>query len=193
MELAKQRGYKPAADEQAAYDAAMNSGALDGTTGGADAQVLEGSGIKEVNGKSVPAGGCIGESNRKIDAEAASTETARQISAETFTRSKTDSRVVAAFSAWSDCMKGKGYKYKEPLDASDDPQFSSREVTPQEIATATADIGCRDKTNVAKVWFDVETEYQKKMIEERAVQLNQETEELDSTVKKAAEILAGTR
>ncbi|NML54734.1 hypothetical protein HHL19_18990 [Streptomyces sp. R302] len=193
MALSKERGYKPDAAQQDAYDAAMKAGALDGLTGGADSQTLEGGGAKEVNGKKVPNGGCIGQANRMIDAEAAQTSTAQQISAETFTRSKADARVVKAFAAWSSCMKKKGYNYKEPLDASDDPRFSSREVTSEEISTAVSDIECRNSTSVAKVWFDAETELQKRLIEEQAEQLNQESDALDAAVKKAADVLAGTR
>ncbi|MFB6828398.1 hypothetical protein [Streptomyces hydrogenans] len=193
MALSKERGYKPDAAQQDAYDAAMNAGALDGLTGGVDSQTLEGGGAQEVNGKKVPTGGCIGQANRLIDAEAAQTSTAQQISAETFTRSKADTRVVRAFAAWSSCMKEKGYNYKEPLDASDDPRFSSREVTSEEISTAVSDIECRNSTGVAKVWFDAETELQKRLIEEQAEQLNQESDALDAAVKKAADILAGTR
>ncbi|MFD4336885.1 hypothetical protein ACFWPP_06725 [Streptomyces anulatus] len=193
LKLAKGRGYKPDAAQQIAYDKAMNAGAVDGLTGGEDSQTLEGGGVKEVNGKKVPDGGCIGQADRKIGAQAVQSETAQQVSAETFTKSKTDARVVKAFDAWSKCMKGKGYNYAEPLDASDDPRFSSRDVTSEEIATATTDIECRDKTNVTQVWFKAESALQKKAIEDQAEQLNQEAEALDAAVKKAAEVVTGTR
>ncbi|MEU0103570.1 hypothetical protein [Streptomyces sp. NPDC006267] len=193
LALAKIRGYKPDAAQQVAYDKAMNAGAVDGLTGGEDSQTLEGGGVKEVNGKKVPDGGCIGQADRKMGAQAVQSETAQQVSAETFTKSKTDARVVKAFAAWSQCMKGDGYNYAEPLDASDDPRFSSPDVTSEEIATATADIECRDKTNVTQVWFEAETALQKKAIENQAEQLNQEAEALDAAVKKAAEVVTGTR
>lgn len=193
LALSKERGYKPAAADQAAYDEAMNDGAVDGTTGGADAQVLDGTGPRTVNGIKVPKGGCVGQADRRIDTQATQTNTAQQISSRTFIQSKSDSRVVKAFAAWSACMKEKGYTYAAPLDASDDPRFASPEVTPLEIATATADIGCRDRTNVAKVWFDAETDQQTKAIEDKAEQLEQESDALDAAVKKAADVVAGTR
>ncbi|MET7552357.1 hypothetical protein ABZS94_43295 [Streptomyces sp. NPDC005500] len=193
MALAKKRGYKPDADDQAAYDKAMNDGAADETIGEADSHMLDGSGPKTVNGIKVPEGGCLGQADRRIDAQATQTNTAQQISSQTFIQSKSASRVVKAFAAWSACMKGKGYNYAAPLDASDDPRFASPDVTPEEIATATADIGCRDKTNVAKIWFDAETDLQSKAIESKAEQLEQESNALDAAVKKAADVVAGTR
>lgn len=193
MELAKARGYKPDAAQQAAYEDAMNAGAVDGLTGGEDSQTLEGGGVEEVNGKKIPDGGCIGQADRKIGAQAVQSETAQKISAETFTKSKSDARVIKAFAAWSKCMKGKGYDYAEPLDASDDARFSSPDVTTEEISTATSDIECRDKTNVTQVWYEAESELQKNTIEDQAELLNEEAEELDAAVKKAAEVVAGTR
>lgn len=193
LELAKKRGYKPDADDQAAYDRAMDDGAVDETTGEADSQVLDGSGPKTVNGLKVPKGGCLGQSDRKINAQAAQTNTAQQISSQTFIQSKSVSRVVKAFAAWSACMKEKGYAYAAPLDASDDPRFATPDVTAEEIATATADIGCRDRTNVAKIWFDAETGLQTQEIEGKAEQLEQEADALDGAVKKAADVMAGSR
>ncbi|WP_244204298.1 hypothetical protein [Streptomyces africanus] len=192
MALAKERGYKPAADEQEAYDQAVEEGALDGTSGtGPDTQALEG-GAKKVGGKPVPEGGCLGEADRKISAGAANTTIAQTISNETFAQSQQSPEVVEAFKAWSDCMKASGFHYPRPLDASDDPQFGSRSVTPLEIRTATADISCRDKTKVAKIWFDAEVAIQNEEIESRPEQLNGERKSLNEAVKKAADVIAGS-
>jgi hypothetical protein len=192
MALAKERGYKPAADEQEAYDRAVEAGALDGTSGtGTGAQALEG-GIKKVGGKPVPEGGCLGEADRKVSAGAAKTTIAQTISNETFAQSQQIPGVVKAFKAWSDCMKRSGFHYARPLDASDDPQFGSPSVTPLEIRTATADISCRDKTKVAKIWFDAEVAMQNDEIESGAEQLNGERKSLNEAVKKAADVIAGS-
>ncbi|WP_240802675.1 hypothetical protein [Streptomyces sp. A0642] len=192
LELAKKRGYKPDADEQAAYDRAMNDG-MGETPTQAESQMLEGSGPAEVNGVKVPKGGCLGQADRRIDIQATQTASAQEISAQTFAESKSVGGVVKAFAAWSACMKEKGYTYAAPLDASDDPRFGSTEVTPEEIATATADIGCRDRTHVVKVWYDAERDLQTEAIEDKAEQLEQEADALDDAVKKAADVVAGTR
>ncbi|AMW12576.1 hypothetical protein A4E84_25685 [Streptomyces qaidamensis] len=192
MALAEERGYKPAAEEQEAYDRAVEKGALDGASGtGPDTRALEG-GVKEVGGKPVPEGGCLGEADRKISAGGANTTIAQTISNETFARSQQVPEVVEAFEAWSACMKKSGFDYARPLDASDDPRFGSQGVTPLEISTATADISCRDKTKVAKVWFDAEVAMQKEEIESGAERLNGERKSLNSAVKKAARVIAGS-
>jgi hypothetical protein len=193
MALAKERGYKPSAAEQEAYDQAVNLGAVDGTSGvGPDAQTLSG-GIKEVGGKPVPEGGCIGEADRRISAAAVQAAGAQKLGNEAFTKSKQVPQVTQAFAVWSACMKASGYTYAQPLDASDDPRFGSRDVTPLERATATADITCRNKTNVAKIWFDAEAALQDKEIEVQAEQLDKDRKDLNAAVKKAAAVVAGTR
>ncbi|MFE0774516.1 hypothetical protein [Streptomyces sp. NPDC058861] len=193
LALSKERGYKPSADEQAAYDAAVNKGAVDGTTSdGPDAKALTGA-VKEVNGKSVPEGGCSGQAQRQISADALEAKAAQQVANDAFLASQQDPKVTKAFKAWSDCMKGKGYSYAKPLDASDDPAFGSQDVTRREITTAMADISCRQMTSVAKIWFDAESALQQAAIEKQAEKLGQDRKRLDEAVKKAANAVAATR
>jgi hypothetical protein len=90
-------------------------------------------------------------------------------------------------------MKKSGYSYKEPLDASDDPKFSSPEVSRDEVATATADIACRKSTKVAVVWFEAESALQSAEIEKKAESLDEAKRDMDAAVKKTASILAQTR
>ncbi|MFJ3445228.1 hypothetical protein ACIPM2_29075 [Streptomyces sp. NPDC086081] len=192
MALAEERGYKPAADEQEAYDRAVEEGAVDGPSGGGpQQQALEGT-ARQVGGKPVPKGGCLAQADRKISAGGASATVAQTISNEAFAQSQQSPETVAAFKAWSDCMKASGFHYARPLDASDDPQFGSRDVTPLEIKTATTDISCRDRTKVAKIWFDAEVAIQNEKIESRPEQLNEERKALNTAVKKAADVIAGS-
>ncbi|MEV0924281.1 hypothetical protein AB0I99_03970 [Streptomyces spongiicola] len=192
MALAKERGYKPSAAEQEAYDRAVEIGAVDGTSGtGPDSKALEG-GAKQVGGKPVPQGGCLGEADQKISSDAQNTTVAQRISNEAFTESQQSPEVVTAFKAWSSCMKASGFNYERPLEASDDRRFGSRDVTPLEIKTATADISCRYKTNVAKIWYDNEVAIQNQKIESQPEQLIKERKSLDRAVRKAADIIAGS-
>lgn len=192
MALAEERGYKPAAAEQEAYDQAVEVGAVDGGSDtGPDTQVLEG-GARKVGGKSVPEGGCLGEADRKVSADAFNTTVAQTISNESFAESQQRPEVMKAFQTWSSCMKASGFAYERPLDASDDPRFGSQDVTPLEIRTATADITCRGKSDVAKIWFDAEVAVQHEKIEGQAEQLNKERESLDEAVKQAADVVAGS-
>ncbi|MFI9065642.1 hypothetical protein ACIGQE_27885 [Streptomyces sp. NPDC053429] len=179
-ELAKRRGYKPEEAEQAAYDAAVNVGAVDGTSAlGPDGQALQ---------------ACRGEARTKLKGDVIDySDEAQKLGNEAFVRSKEDPAVVAAFQAWSACMKEHGYDYKQPLDASDDPRFGSRNVTPEEIATATSDIACRDRTQVAKMWWQAETGLQGAALEKHAESLNKSRKDMDAAAKAAADVLAGKK
>lgn len=192
--LAGKRGYKPAAEEMAAYQKAVDMGAVDGTTtDGADGRVLNG-GAAEVDGRKIPEGGCVGQAERELgDKGALGSPLAQQISNDAFARAKQNPKVAKIFRQWSSCMKDSGYSYEEPLEAPDDPAFSSSEVTREEIETAKADLACRRLHNVAKVWFEAETVLQKKAVEEQAEELNQGREGIEEALRKASGILAGTR
>lgn len=90
-----------------------------------------------------------------------------QIDIEGYKASLTDPAVKAVFAKWSSCMKGKGYTYAAPPDAQDDPKFADPEhITAEEIATAKADLACRDQYPVAKTWFDTEVKLQQAAITE---------------------------
>ncbi|MBP0448739.1 hypothetical protein J5Y04_04170 [Kitasatospora sp. RG8] len=73
-----------------------------------------------------------------------------------------DTRVRAALDAWSSCMKGLGYQYQTPVDASaaawPDP------VGQKERDTATADMGCKTQAKLLATWYAVEEGYQKALI-----------------------------
>ncbi|WP_420711037.1 hypothetical protein [Streptomyces sp. NRRL F-2580] len=179
-ELAKRRGYKPDEAEQAAYDAAVNVGAVDGTSAeGPDGKALQ---------------VCIGEARTKLGGNPATYgEEAQKLGNEAFARSKEDLKVVAAFQAWSSCMKEQGYDYKQPLDASDDQRFGGRDVTAEEIATATADISCRNRTHVAKIWWEAESKLQTAALEKNAETLEKARKDLDASVKAVADVLSGEK
>ncbi|MFD7539233.1 hypothetical protein [Streptomyces sp. NPDC059819] len=179
-ELAKKRGYKADASEQAAYDTAVDQGAVDGTTAnGPDGKALQ---------------DCIGQAHQRISADAKEfSEDAQRLGNEAFVKAKSDPEVVSAFQAWSSCMKEQGYIYKEPLDASDDSRFQGREVTPLEISTALADIACRNRTHVAKIWWQAEVKLQRTSMEKNAETLDASRKKLDAAVKSAAGVLSGAK
>ncbi|MEL3944664.1 MULTISPECIES: hypothetical protein [Streptomyces] len=191
LALTKKRGYKPDAAEQVAYDAAVQEGAVDEDESPAEATVLNGD-VKKYDGKKVPQGGCSGRADRTLSGGKGSfySDFAEDLGNEAFVRSMKEPKVVAVFGQWSACMKKHGYSYKAPLDASDDPRFSAPEVTPEEIATATADIGCRKRYHVAKTWYETEVRLQNKAIEKNEERLSDAKDRLDIAVKRAAKTLA---
>ncbi|MGI5399211.1 hypothetical protein ACQEVG_07075 [Streptomyces sp. CA-135486] len=170
-ETAAGRGYHPAAEQQQAYDEAMMAGAVDES--GADEGKLRAC-VQAADGQAPPA---------------QPAELVQRINGESFMQSKNDPNVVAALAKWSSCMKAKGYSYKEPMEANDDPRFNDQhKVTALEIATAKADIQCRDRYSVEKTWFDAEVKLQLKAIEENRPALEKVKARNKAAVAKASTI-----
>jgi hypothetical protein len=126
--------------------------------------VLTGRGAHVVAGRTVPAGGCSGEATRHLNAGAprdADPDLAQNLSQRSYFRSKSDQRVLAAQRSWSTCMNGHGYHYPDPLAAAADKRFRSWPVTPLEIATAKADIACKNQTDLVGIRSAVESDLQR--------------------------------
>lgn len=80
-----------------------------------------------------------------------------------------DDRVLAVTQAWSACMAGHGYTYDTPLDPVDDflvePAATLPPPSEQEVATALADVACKQEVGFEAVWFAVEAELQQAQID----------------------------
>ncbi|MGW5531617.1 hypothetical protein [Streptomyces xanthochromogenes] len=167
--LAARRGYHPDAADQEARDRAMAAGAVD--PAGADADVLRGCSASA--GLTVPA---------PVQAEVV-----QAIMRDSYAESAKTPEVVAVFARWSACMKAKGYSYAKPTDVDDDPRFHARDgVGDVEIATATADVACRTRIPVAKVWFEAESALQTKAIRANQDVLNTVRAGVEQAVGRAA-------
>jgi len=71
----------------------------------------------------------------------------------TFEASQRVRAVAAVFGAWSRCMRAKGFAYRTPLGAANDPAWTrSAHASPREIAVAEADVGCKRATGLVAVW-----------------------------------------
>ncbi len=166
--LAATRGYHPAAGEQETYDAAMAEGAVDES--GTPDDVVH---------------GCVTE----VDGDVPSLQPegiVQQVSGEAFKESLKDPKVVTAFAKWSACMKDKGYSYEKPMDANDDVRFADPyKVSDLEIATAKADIACRNAADVARTWFDAESAIQTAKIADHLTEFNDAAEAVKQAVAKA--------
>ncbi|MFI6063184.1 hypothetical protein [Streptomyces sp. NPDC051286] len=77
-----------------------------------------------------------------------------------------DERTLKAFADWSSCMKQKGYDYKDPWAANNDPKWAPTGRSEEAISTAKADVTCRQEHSVTEVMHQVEVEWQNKLIEE---------------------------
>ncbi|MBO1413165.1 hypothetical protein [Streptomyces sp. FH025] len=138
------------------------------------------------NGTAVPRGGCMGESLDKVGGQL-DTSVPDRLDAESFDTAKADDRVQQVIQQWSGCMAEKGYQVALPADAFKlAPRATGSGPSKEEIAVATADLDCKERTGLVKVWFDVESEVQRKQIEENQLALNQTRERITAAVKSAA-------
>ncbi|MFF4186426.1 hypothetical protein ACFYZ9_24905 [Streptomyces sp. NPDC001691] len=147
----------------------------------------------QINGHSVPKGGCsavVEAELTKGGAPGVGIFDAANVMLGPYQQSKSDSRVLDAFSAWSTCMKDKGYTYKTPDDAVNDPAWRAPQPTSTEIATARADVACKQRTNVVGTWWAVLTAYENKYIDEHAEDLTKVKRQVDATLRNSATILA---
>ncbi len=127
-----------------------------------------------VNGKRVPAGGCLGvAANRLADmGDPGQHGLASTIKRDSFARAENDAAVRAVFAKWSSCMKTKGYTSMKPGDG---PGFAleieSKAVSSKEIAAAVADVECKKQSDVIGIWAGFEVRYQNEQIEQHAEEL----------------------
>lgn len=72
-----------------------------------------------------------------------------------------DSRFRAVAHAWSRCMADAGFDYMQPLDALTDPRWRVEGANPSaaQIATARADIACKQRTNLVGIAVALLTVY----------------------------------
>ncbi|MCX5210063.1 hypothetical protein OG689_12290 [Kitasatospora sp. NBC_00240] len=135
----------------------------------------------------IPEGGCLGESDRKVGR--LDEALVNQLNGDSFERSQSDPAVVDAIARWSTCMKGKGYTATSPLTVTDQlPSRGSGTVTPQEIATATADISCKTESGLVKIWFDFEVAIQNELIAQNQLALAEARDNNTATLKQASSV-----
>ncbi|TWP47592.1 hypothetical protein FKR81_32050 [Lentzea tibetensis] len=137
----------------------------------ADAKaVWLGEGVTAYRGVPVPSGGCVGEAMRQLKPGIEQIEAGlpQKLQWQSFALTRQDSRVTAAFARWASCMQDKGFRYPDPPTAANDPRWRTERPSPQETATAVADVDCKLRTNVAGVMLAVETAYQQRLADENA-------------------------
>ncbi|WKD34873.1 hypothetical protein [Streptomyces xanthophaeus] len=123
--------------------------------------------VTTYNGVAVPQGGCIGEVQRglfEVELQDA-LDLAHKLNMESYTKSQKAPTVVKATGEWSNCMKGSGHTYPDPLAAINDKEFSGASAGPHEKEVALADVRCKQKVNLIGIWSDAESEYQRFLIE----------------------------
>lgn len=128
-----------------------------------------GQGVKparaEYNGKKLKTGGCVGWSKDQLGVQEADPVMVAELAGDSLMQSMKDDKVVKAVAAWSSCMDGKGHPgLADPYKAMDQGVTIDGKPSQESIALAVDDIDCKERTDLVKIWFGVETAIQNKQI-----------------------------
>ncbi|MFC5748688.1 hypothetical protein [Actinomadura rugatobispora] len=110
---------------------------------------------------------------------------------QTFDRSQRDGDVVAAFRAWSACMKEKGIHYPAPLAAITDKRWmNAGGPSRQEITAAETDVRCKERTDLVSIWAAAEKRIQQDAVRAHAAHFRALKTSKDQQLKAARQVLA---
>jgi hypothetical protein len=111
-----------------------------------------------------------------------------ELAREATVRTQADARVHAAIAEWAGCMEVRGYDYRSPEEPPFD--FADGEVlSPAEVATAVADVSCKDEARLVEVWLDAEADHQAALVDERRVALDSYDEWRRGRLERAHEVV----
>jgi hypothetical protein len=197
MESAQVRGYNPPPSASDATSTDRSGGAIDFTE--QQLFLLQGKsrpGYDDVTqmpldkeGRALPESGCAGEASALLtEGRHDPLQATQEYANEAYASSTVDSRVRAAVGEWSRCMATRGYRYAEVMDPNN--QAWPEPPGDTEIATATADVGCKIETNLVGVWSAVEAAYQRRIIEQNPEHFAGTQRFLETVDRNAARVLA---
>lgn len=155
--------------------------------------VYTGRGASEVGGRRVPEGGCVGEARRHLTGNAPTGMSGADLASldqQIFQRAQADDRVRAAMGDWRECMVRFGYHYTDVWTANNDVRWGGPAPEPEELATATADLDCREESNLVPIWLAVETAYQRRAVADRADDFTVLRTRLTTTIENASHVLS---
>ncbi|CAL9488600.1 hypothetical protein SUDANB6_03198 [Streptomyces sp. enrichment culture] len=151
--------------------------------------------IGEYRGEPVREGGCYEEARTEIVGDGGSERNpvAMRIYVDSFRRAERDPEVRRAVRAWSSCMAAEGYDYDSPLDAGTDlPTAREPRADAREKTVALADMACKDRTALIRVWSAAEARHERAAMKEESRALAAESERKAGMVRRALEVLSRT-
>jgi hypothetical protein len=102
-----------------------------------------------------------------------------------------DARVTKVEAAWRACMTRKGFQYPTPMAAQAAfPQTGH--ANQAQIATAEADVACKEQTNLPGVWLAVEAGYEKELIAGNLTGLQALMQWQNTRVSRAEKVIAAS-
>ncbi|MGI5373766.1 hypothetical protein ACQEV2_05820 [Streptomyces sp. CA-251387] len=127
------------------------------------------------SGEAIPEGGCYGQALDKLTGGQSDLylddTLAEELNGQSYEQSLKDQKVTTVFARWSACMAAKGFTYKSPIDANNDPSFTGDTAGAAEKKVAVADTACKNSTDLVSVWHDAEAAIQRTLISEHGPEL----------------------
>lgn len=121
-----------------------------------------------------PDTGCAAKASKKLakDAEAeVGTKMFHTLGDQAMADSQKVPDVAQALRKWGECMQRKGFGYSTPRQAVNDDRWwskGSNRPSEKEIAVAVADVRCKQRTALVKVWSEAEADLQRAAIREHS-------------------------
>ncbi|GAA3754510.1 hypothetical protein [Salinactinospora qingdaonensis] len=114
-----------------------------------------------------------------------------EFESEAFEAATQTGEVTAVFDEWSACMREEGFDYADPLSAVGDSVWTRADQASQrEVAAATADVACKDRTDLVQVWSKVESRLQEEAIEEHPARFAAFAEAKEAQIQAARQAIA---
>ncbi|MFC9682423.1 hypothetical protein [Streptomyces sp. NPDC056948] len=113
--------------------------------------------------------GCGYKANDQLQRDGANADYDRfnRLSSELLARAKKEPESRAALKNWETCMRQKGFGYRTPDESIADSRWWSRKppgASHEEIATAVADVRCKQRTRLVAVLFGAESRLQRQSV-----------------------------
>jgi hypothetical protein len=136
-----------------------------------------------------PEEGCLQQVNTLLyDRGAVLADPVPAIAVQASQWTQTDPRILAMDAAWSRCMAQRGYKYGNPQQPAE--HNWPRAPTSQEIATAVADVTCKQQVDYVNTWLTIEAAYQAALVGTELATLSNLQASFARMLKRAETLLA---
>ncbi|MEU3853725.1 hypothetical protein [Streptomyces sp. NPDC029554] len=123
------------------------------------------------NGTTVPEGGCRAEAERELG-HLSQGEEATKVNAASMRASLKRPAVQKVIADWAACMKGKGHAFSDPYKPAESFNLSTPTASDEEIEVATADVACKEQTDLIDVWYAEESALQTQSIAAKKASLD---------------------
>ncbi|MFF3345537.1 hypothetical protein [Streptomyces sp. NPDC002779] len=142
----------------------------------------------EHNGIKLKEGGCTGWAKKQAGVDEQDAYFVSDLNGQSLVASQDVTAVKNAVSDWSACMKKAGHDVATPWKAMEQGATQDNKPTKDTIALALADIGCKEQTNLIRIWADEETKIQNKQIADNKAKLDGIKKNLGEQITAAKKI-----